>query len=156
MAPEVLEGAITFSINSYLRIDMYAYGLVLWELVSRCTISYGPVLEYKLPYEEEVGQMPSLEAMQSCVLERKCRPVIQEIWKNHAVSIKVRELCTINVLFLYKGLKTLCYTMEECWDYDGEARLTAACVLERIVALRRLVKYTQYVKPTLLTATTSL
>lgn len=37
MAPEVLEGAINFQRDSFLRIDMYAMGLVLWELVSRCS-----------------------------------------------------------------------------------------------------------------------
>ena len=37
MAPEVLEGAINFSRDAFLRIDMYACGLVLWELISRCT-----------------------------------------------------------------------------------------------------------------------
>lgn len=37
MAPEVLEGAINFQRDSFLRIDMYAMGLVLWELLSRCT-----------------------------------------------------------------------------------------------------------------------
>lgn len=36
MAPEVLEGAINFQRDAFLRIDMYAMGLVLWELVSRC------------------------------------------------------------------------------------------------------------------------
>ena len=36
MAPEVLQGAINFSKNSFLSIDMYACGLVLWELVSCC------------------------------------------------------------------------------------------------------------------------
>ncbi len=41
MAPEVLEGAINFQRDSFLRIDMYALGLVLWELVSRCTASDG-------------------------------------------------------------------------------------------------------------------
>lgn len=41
MAPEVLEGAINFQRDSFLRIDMYAMGLVLWELVSRCTESDG-------------------------------------------------------------------------------------------------------------------
>lgn len=39
MAPEVLEGAINFTTDSFLRIDMYACGLVLWELVSRCKVS---------------------------------------------------------------------------------------------------------------------
>jgi len=37
MAPEVLEGAINFQRDAFLRIDMYAMGLVLWELASRCT-----------------------------------------------------------------------------------------------------------------------
>lgn len=41
MAPEVLEGAINFQRDAFLRIDMYALGLVLWELVSRCTASDG-------------------------------------------------------------------------------------------------------------------
>lgn len=41
MAPEVLEGAINFQRDSFLRIDMYAFGLVLWELASRCTASDG-------------------------------------------------------------------------------------------------------------------
>lgn len=41
MAPEVLEGAINFQRDAFLRIDMYAFGLVLWELVSRCTAADG-------------------------------------------------------------------------------------------------------------------
>lgn len=49
MAPEVLEGAINFQRDSFLRIDMYAMGLVLWELVSRCTEAEG---------ESDRGEMP--------------------------------------------------------------------------------------------------
>ena len=41
MAPEVLEGAINFNRDAFLRIDMYACGLVLWEMVSRCTAADG-------------------------------------------------------------------------------------------------------------------
>lgn len=41
MAPEVLEGAINFQRDAFLRIDMYAMGLVLWELVSRCAAADG-------------------------------------------------------------------------------------------------------------------
>lgn len=26
----------------------------------------------------------------------------------------------------------LCDTMEECWDHDAEARLSASCVMERV------------------------
>lgn len=54
MAPEVLEGAINFTRDAFLRIDVYACGLVLWELVSRCT-AYGQVVgDYTLPFEVEV------------------------------------------------------------------------------------------------------
>ena len=41
MAPEVLEGAISFTRESFLRIDMYAFALVLWEVTSRCTAADG-------------------------------------------------------------------------------------------------------------------
>ena len=41
MAPEVLEGAISFNRDAFLRIDMYACGLVLWEVLSRCTAPDG-------------------------------------------------------------------------------------------------------------------
>lgn len=37
MAPEVLDGAVTFTRDNFQRIDMYACGLVLWELASRCS-----------------------------------------------------------------------------------------------------------------------
>ncbi|KAK9693136.1 Activin types I and II receptor domain [Popillia japonica] len=109
MAPEVLEGAINFTPDAFLRIDMYACGLVLWELVSRCTVQDGPIAEYRLPFEEEVGQHPSLEDMQESVVQRKVRPTIPQTWRNHP------------------GLSALCDTMEECWDHDAEARLSASC-----------------------------
>ena len=35
MAPEVLQGAVTFYQESLLRADMYSLGLVMWELFSR-------------------------------------------------------------------------------------------------------------------------
>ncbi|XP_067116539.1 activin receptor type-2A [Osmerus mordax] len=119
MAPEVLEGAINFQRDSFLRIDMYAMGLVLWELVARCTAADGPVDEYMLPFEEEVGQHPSLEDMQDVVVHKKLRPVLRECWQKHA------------------GLSLLCETIEECWDHEAEARLSAGCVEERVIQVQR-------------------
>ena len=58
--------------NAFLRIDMYACGLVLWELASRCSFSIAngnnnPILsivdDYKLPFEAE-SVNPTLEQMQ--------------------------------------------------------------------------------------------
>ncbi|XP_020712130.2 activin receptor type-2A isoform X2 [Athalia rosae] len=117
MAPEVLEGAINFTRDSFLRIDMYACGLVLWELASRCTTQDGPIGDYRLPFEEEVGLHPTLEDMQESVVVKRERPLILETWRKHP------------------GLLALCDTMEECWDHDAEARLSASCVMERVVTL---------------------
>lgn len=121
MAPEVLEGAINFSRDAFLRIDMYACGLVLWELASRCRAQEGPIPEYMLPFEEEVGQHPTLEDMQECVVHKKLRPVIKDTWKTHM------------------GLSALCDTIEECWDQDSEARLSASCVMERVALQAKLL-----------------
>lgn len=46
MAPEVLEGAICFNRDSFLRIDMYACGIVLWELLTRCNAVEGMCLHF--------------------------------------------------------------------------------------------------------------
>ncbi|XP_059391445.1 activin receptor type-2B-like [Carassius carassius] len=124
MAPEVLEGAINFQRDSFLRIDMYAMGLVLWELVSRCRAADGPVDEYMLPFEEEIGQHPSLEDLQDAVVHKKMRPAFKDCWLKHS------------------GLAQMCETIEECWDHDAEARLSAGCVEERISQIRRLMSIT--------------
>ena len=39
MSPELLEGAVNFSRDTFLRIDMYACALVLWEIASRCKMT---------------------------------------------------------------------------------------------------------------------
>lgn len=121
MAPEVLEGAICFNRDAFLRIDMYACALVLWELLARCNAAEGPVGEYQLPFESapEIGQHPTLEAMQDYVVTRKMRPPILDHWKQHP------------------GMANIVCTIEECWDQDAEARLSAGCVQERISALIR-------------------
>lgn len=119
MAPEVLDGAINFTKDAFLRIDMYACALVLWEIVTRC--EEGGPEPYRLPLEEEVGSHPGLEDMQDAVVLRKLRPHIPQSWREHP------------------GLAVLSDTMEECWDHDAEARLSASCVLERVTAQRPMI-----------------
>ncbi|XP_055315210.1 activin receptor type-2B isoform X2 [Sitodiplosis mosellana] len=129
MAPEVLEGAINFTRDAFLRIDVYACALVLWELVSRCTAHGGPVPEYTLPFETELGLHPTLDALQEFIVTNKKRPPIPEYWRVHS------------------GLNAMCDTLEDAWDHDAEARLTASCVIERIS------QHTRYTKTELLIET---
>lgn len=60
MAPEVLEGAVNLRDceSSLKQIDVYALGLVLWELSIRVVDFYSKasdVPEYALPFEKEIG-----------------------------------------------------------------------------------------------------
>ena len=52
MAPEVLEGAISFDREAYFRIDIYAFALILWELTTRTKIlnSEENVLHHSVHY----------------------------------------------------------------------------------------------------------
>ncbi|XP_038839236.1 activin receptor type-2B-like, partial [Salvelinus namaycush] len=70
--------------------------------------------EFMLPFEEEIGQRTSLQELQDVVVHKKMRPVFKDTWLKHP------------------GLSQLCETIEECWDHDAEARLSAGCVEERI------------------------
>lgn len=50
---------------------------------STCTV--GPVDEYMLPFEEEIGQHPSLEDLQEVVVHKKMRPIFKDHWLKHPV-----------------------------------------------------------------------
>lgn len=106
-----------------------------------------------LPFEEEVGQHPSLEDMQDVVVHKKLRPVLRDCWQKHAVSRDVSDPAeprgdadhvTLDdpaapslSLSLSQGLAMLCETIEDCWDHEAEARLSAGCVEERIGQMKR-------------------
>ncbi|XP_060063193.1 bone morphogenetic protein receptor type-2-like [Ylistrum balloti] len=125
MAPELLDGAANLreSESSLKQIDMYAFGLVMWEISSRCTDLFQgvPTPEYMLPFQKEAGNHPSFEEMQILVSRNKVRPKFPEVWKDYNQAIR--------------ALKE---TIEDCWDHDAEARLTAMCVEERISDLMTL------------------
>lgn len=59
---------------------------LFWTLMVPLLSDLGPVDEYMVPFEEEVGQHPSLEDMQEVVVHKKMRPTLRECWQKHAVS----------------------------------------------------------------------
>lgn len=125
MAPEVLDGAIQFTRDAFLRIDVYALGLVIWELMTRCRTSQLPLDDdqplppYMAPYEAELGSAPAMEQLQHWVAQRKKRPPFLDRWRKD------------------QGFLNLWDTVRDSWDQDAEARLTAGCIAERIHNLQR-------------------
>ncbi|KAG4073987.1 hypothetical protein HA402_014192 [Bradysia odoriphaga] len=124
MAPEVLEGAVNLRDceTALKQIDIYSFGLVLWELCTRCEDWYPAGCEppaYASPYEAEIGKCPSFEQMQVLVSRHKARPQFPLNWGGGAAAKIAKETC------------------EDCWDHDAEARLTALCAEERLHELSK-------------------
>ncbi|KAI2653233.1 TGF-beta receptor type-2 [Labeo rohita] len=112
MAPEVLESRMDLeNIESFKQADVYSMSLVLWEITSRCS-AIGDVREYEPPFGKLKDHL-CVESMKDDVIRDRLRPEIPTSWTNHM------------------GIQLLSSTIEECWDHDPEARLTAQCVVER-------------------------
>ena len=65
--------------------------MVLWELLTRCSVIDGPLEDYTLPFEDEVGQHPSLEDMQEVVVHKKLRPQLKDTWQKHVVRLEIQK-----------------------------------------------------------------
>ncbi|KAG7257495.1 hypothetical protein CRUP_020347 [Coryphaenoides rupestris] len=143
MAPEVLEGAVNLrDCESALKqVDMYALGLVYWETFMRCTDLFPgeSVPEYQVAFQAEAGNHPAFEDMQVLVSREKQRPKFPEAWKENSLAVR-----------------SLKETMEDCWDQDAEARLTAQCAEERLAELLLIWDRSKSVSPTLNPMTTTL
>ncbi|KAM9342796.1 bone morphogenetic protein receptor type-2-like isoform 2-T4 [Pholidichthys leucotaenia] len=129
MAPEVLGGALNLrDCESALKqVDVYALGLLYWESFKRCSDLFPgePVPEFQLAFQAELGNHPSFEDMQVMVVREKHRPRFPEAWKENSLV-----------------LRSLKETMEDCWDQDAEARLTAQCAEQRLYELTLLSVHT--------------
>ncbi|KAM6953692.1 TGF-beta receptor type-1b [Aplochiton taeniatus] len=107
MAPEVLDDTINMKhFESFKRADIYAMGLVFWEVSSRGSLG-GIHEDYQLPYHDLVQSDPSVEEMRKVVCEQKLRPNIPNHWQS----------C--------EALRVMAKIMRECWYTNGAARLTA-------------------------------
>ncbi|NP_001084084.1 transforming growth factor beta receptor I S homeolog precursor [Xenopus laevis] len=107
MAPEVLDDSINMKhFESFKRADIYAMGLVFWEIARRCFVG-GIHEDYQLPYYDLVPSDPSVEEMKKVVCEQKLRPNIPNRWQS----------C--------EALRVMAKIMRECWYANGAARLTA-------------------------------
>jgi len=109
LAPEVLDGSINETdFESFKQGDIYALGLVMWEVVYRIQISPSISPAYQPPYWDVVGIDPSLDEMRKVVCLDQQRPELPSEWQ------RTRE-----------PHSSLSRIMSECWYSDPSARLTA-------------------------------
>lgn len=63
MAPEVLDETMkTDHFDSFKRADVYALGLIFWEISRRCSVG-GMYDEYQLPFFDAVPSDPTIDDM---------------------------------------------------------------------------------------------
>ncbi|KFM61636.1 TGF-beta receptor type-1, partial [Stegodyphus mimosarum] len=117
LAPEVLDESINLNqFESFKRADIYALGLVLWEIARRCNIG-GIFDEYQLPYYGMVPSDPTLEDMKKVVCTDKQRPPCPNRWQS------------------FESLRVVSKLMKECWYQNAAARLTALRIKKTIANL---------------------
>ncbi|KAH8277733.1 hypothetical protein KR018_004422 [Drosophila ironensis] len=117
MAPEVLDETMNAQhFDSYKRADVYAFGLMLWEIARRCNM--GMIYdEYQLPYYDAVQPDPSIDEMKKVVCIEKIRPNIPNRW--HASDV----------------LHNMAKVMKECWYPNPVARLTALRIKKTLASI---------------------
>eukprot|EP00096_Caligus_rogercresseyi_P011678 TRINITY_DN4684_c0_g1_i2.p1 TRINITY_DN4684_c0_g1~~TRINITY_DN4684_c0_g1_i2.p1 ORF type:complete len:565 (-),score=106.28 TRINITY_DN4684_c0_g1_i2:2501-4195(-) len=107
MAPEILDESIHMThFDSWKRADVYALGLVFWELGRRTNVG-GIFEDYQLPYFDVVDNDPSLEEMKRAVCDKRLRPTIPNRWQAS------------------ESLRSLTKIIKECLYHNSAARLTA-------------------------------
>ncbi|XP_013382712.1 activin receptor type-1 [Lingula anatina] len=106
MAPELLDETMEAkSFDSFKRVDVYAFGLVLWEIARRCTVG-GIAEEYKPPFYDMVPSDPSFEEMRKVVVVDQSRPQLPNRWSGNLILSQLSRL------------------IRECWYQNPAARLT--------------------------------
>ncbi|XP_046998744.1 TGF-beta receptor type-1 isoform X1 [Schistocerca americana] len=117
MAPEVLDELInTNHFDSFKRADVYALGLIFWEIARRCNVG-GIYDEYQLPFYDMVPSDPTIEEMRKVVCIDRQRPSIPNRWQSN------------------EALHVMSKLMKECWYHNAAARLTALRIKKTLANL---------------------
>ncbi|MPC86558.1 TGF-beta receptor type-1 [Portunus trituberculatus] len=103
-------------IDSFKRADVYALGLVYWEIARRCNTG-GGCEDYQLPYYDMLSNDPSIEEVRKVVCTNKQRPVIPNKWQS----------C--------EDLRVMSKLMKECWYHNPAARLPALRIKKTLANL---------------------
>lgn len=95
--------------DSFRRADIYALGLVYWE-VCRRTVSNGIAEDYKPPYYDVVPSDPSFEDMRKVLCVDQQRPNLPNRWTSDPVSNrKIFRSVTLQFVCYCTFMSSNCY-----------------------------------------------
>nr|CDS33986.1 activin receptor type [Hymenolepis microstoma] len=96
---------LEFNFEELKAADVYAFGLVLWEIFRRCLTDQGEVYQANVPYWDKVSSDPSFAEMRQVVYVEGQRPPISERWMKSKILSRCASL------------------MQECWHAIPDVRL---------------------------------
>jgi len=77
---------------------------------------------YQLPFQEVAGPNPDINRMLQIVVTERLRPPLKDEWR-----------CTYPI-------SDFCRAIEDGWEYDYDARISASCFVERVEVLPRSIE----------------
>jgi len=117
MAPEILDMTMNMaSFESFRRVDVYGFAMVMWETVRRC-MTHDGVEDFALPFHDMVLPDPGFEDMHKVVCVDSYRPQIPPRWEGDKV------------------LSGLAKVMKECWHEDSNVRLPALRIKKSLLKI---------------------
>ncbi|KAJ8710396.1 hypothetical protein PYW07_009762 [Mythimna separata] len=113
MSPEMLDQSINTScFESFLKCDVYAWGLVLWEV---CRRVQPRARDYRAPFSELAASDPSFDDMRKIVCVDAARPDVPD--DPHPTMVGMANL------------------MRECWHQNPSVRLPALRIKKTLLKL---------------------
>ncbi|VDP80485.1 unnamed protein product [Echinostoma caproni] len=97
--------SVMLSFDTLKASDVYAFGLVLWEVARRCRTQEGAD-PYLLPYGDHIPPEPTFYTMYETVCINGIRPTLSARWSEDPILLRFVRL------------------LEECWCARPEERLT--------------------------------
>eukprot|EP00088_Acartia_fossae_P063202 TRINITY_DN7686_c0_g1_i1.p1 TRINITY_DN7686_c0_g1~~TRINITY_DN7686_c0_g1_i1.p1 ORF type:complete len:599 (+),score=92.81 TRINITY_DN7686_c0_g1_i1:110-1906(+) len=120
MSPEILDMSMNMQLfESFRRVDVYAFALVMWEVTRRCMTHEG-VEDYALPFHEMVMPDPGFEDMHKVVCVDGFRPLMEDRWEDDKV------------------LSSLSRLMRDCWHQNSSVRLPALRIKKSLMKIATL------------------
>lgn len=123
--------------DAFKRADIYAFGLILWEIARRCNM--GNIYDdYQLPFFDVVQPDPSIEEM------RKVRTVEFRLFRklHFSFNVQFQVVCIDNQRPNIPNrwqtsdvLHSMSKIMKDCWYQNPAARLTALRVKKTLASL---------------------